>query len=135
MQRNLRFLADYLRSDGPAVATDLAAIRAEQVVAHGSTTLAVLLATLPTEVVDALYTLIATEQIVVDLTALPLADPECVVLLPAAAPRTASLPRTTVAPLPMEELSGLQPPTPGDRDDGAPAAHASPTAWKLAYER
>jgi transposase InsO family protein len=79
LQRNLRFLEDYLRSDCPTVAADLVSTLAEQVAAQAGTTLAALLAILPADSVDALYTLIATEQIVLDLSAVPLAEPERVV--------------------------------------------------------
>lgn len=80
LQRNLRFLEDYLRNDCPVVAADLAAHILEQHHTSGCLTLAALLATLPRDAVDALYTLIATEQIALDLSMAPLAEPERVVL-------------------------------------------------------
>jgi putative transposase len=86
LQRNLRFLDDYLRSDCPAVAPDLAATLVAHVAAHRGTTLAALLTTLAADDIDMLYALIATGQIALDLAAAPLAEPERVVLLSDAVP-------------------------------------------------
>jgi putative transposase len=94
VQRNLRFLEDYLRSDCPPIPDELAATIQTHLSRSGGTTLAALLAALPAEAVDALYTLIATEQIAVDLAALPLAEPERVVLLSDDMPHAVSVPHT-----------------------------------------
>jgi len=99
VQRNLRFLEDYVRSDCPAVAADLAATLAEQVATQAGTTLATLLTSLPADSIDALYTLIATGQIALDLAAAPLAEPERVVFLPAEATASAA-PSPTAGILP-----------------------------------
>jgi hypothetical protein len=95
VQRNLRFLEDYLRSDCPTIPDELTATIQTHLSHSGGTTLATLRAILPANAVDALYTLIATEQIALDLAAAPLAEPERVVLLPDDAPRAASEPHPT----------------------------------------
>jgi len=83
LQRNLRFLEDYLHNDCPAVPAELTTSLREQIpTLHDGTTLATLLTFLPADSVDALYTLIATGQIALDLAAAPLAEPERVVFVP-----------------------------------------------------
>jgi putative transposase len=79
-QRNLLFLEDYLRTDCPAVAPVLAQALVARVTAQPGLPLQRLLqeATRMVEEAtpDAIYTLIATERLYVDLKRVPLADPE-----------------------------------------------------------
>ena len=178
LQRNLRFLEDYLRSDCPVVTDDLATTVTEQVAAQAGTTLAALLATLPADAVDALYTLISTGQIALDLSAAPLAEPERVVFVPTglhptlppydlhrvppvgttvlwdgvswlilnAGATTVTLlsQNQTVVHLPLAELhhlhhQGMVCWSGDDQTNDHPldttTPHASPTAWRIAYER
>ncbi|MFP4441469.1 MAG: TnsA endonuclease N-terminal domain-containing protein [Chloroflexaceae bacterium] len=143
LQRNLRFLDDYLRSDCPAVAPDVTAAVQAYVQERDGVTLAMLLMAFPADVRDDIYTLIAQEHLAVDVAATPLVEPERVWIVPAghgrSSPHTpvrSSLPLpgttvlwdgvawlilnvgtttitllsqdTTVAQLPVEELSSLQ---------------------------
>ncbi len=75
-QRNLRFLEDYLRvAHLPQTAEVTTAIRA-LVMSKPALTLLQLLEGLPTGTPDDVYFLIATEQLYVDLSQTPLADPQ-----------------------------------------------------------
>lgn len=75
-QRNLRFLEDYLRAScTPVLPEQTEAIRL-QVMKKPALTLLELLESLTLETADALYFLIVTDQIYVDLSQTPLADPQ-----------------------------------------------------------
>src|SRR5258708_2694593 len=75
-QRNLRFLEDYFRFSRPPVETEVANDIRALIMSKPALTLLELLQGLPTGTPDDVYALIATEQLYVDLSQRPLADPE-----------------------------------------------------------
>ncbi|WP_334173566.1 hypothetical protein [Sinomonas sp.] len=75
-QRNLLFLEDYLRVDDPAVSDDTAAAIQALVAQRPGIPLDELLGCLEGTASDAIYGLIATHRLYVDLRAMPLAEPE-----------------------------------------------------------
>ena len=75
-QRNILFLEDYLRADASRVETDAHDQLCATVTAHPGITLAALLDGVGEWVADDIYHLIITDQIFVDLSAAPLAEPE-----------------------------------------------------------
>jgi len=75
-QRNLRFLEDYLRASCFSVPQEQVEAIRLQVMRKPALTLLELLERLTLETTDALYFLIATDQIYVDLSQTPLADPQ-----------------------------------------------------------
>ena len=74
-QRNLRFLEDYLRVSCSPVAPEVTAAIRILVMRKPATTLFELLDSLTLGTADDLYFLIATDQVYVDLSQTPLADP------------------------------------------------------------
>lgn len=126
LQRNLRFLADYLHPDCPDPDPHLASVIHTLVAQQPGLLLVELLALLPPGGADAIYTLLAREQLFVALAQTPLAEPARVALFTsAAAAQLATQPVASGEPV-------LQPPPP------AAAAHlleASPAALAEAHRR
>jgi putative transposase len=75
-QRNLRFLEDYLRSSRPCVEAQVTEAVRTLVMGQPALSLLTLLEELQTATADEVYFLIATEQVYVDLSQAPLADPQ-----------------------------------------------------------
>jgi len=75
-QRNLRFLSYYLRTDTPAVQPQAREEVIARASSHPGITLHALLQQRERATSDDIYTLLATEQIYVDIYAAPLAEPE-----------------------------------------------------------
>ena len=75
-QRNLRFLEDYLRVARPPQTIEVTTAIRALVMSKPALTLLQLLEGLPTGTPDDVYFLIATEQLYVDLSQTPLADPQ-----------------------------------------------------------
>jgi len=75
-QRNLRFLEDYLRFSRPPLETSVVDAVRTLVMGKPGLTLLELLEALQTGMADDIYFLIATDQVYVDLSQTPLADPE-----------------------------------------------------------
>ena len=75
-QRNLRFLEDYLRFAYPPLETSVVDAVRSLVMGKPALTLLALLEGLQTGRADDIYFLIATDQVYVDLSQTPLADPE-----------------------------------------------------------
>lgn len=76
VQRNLLFLEDYLRTECPAVAEAQAADILARVARHPGLRLDALLEQVGSAHTDDVYTLLATEQLYVNLRAAPLAEPD-----------------------------------------------------------
>jgi len=75
-QRNLRFLEDYVRVSRPPLEAEVTTAIRGLVMGKPALTLLELLEGLPTGTPDDVYFLIATEQLYVDLSQTPLADPQ-----------------------------------------------------------
>jgi putative transposase len=75
-QRNLRFLEDYLRFSRPSIEPGVATAIRARVMSKPALTLLELLEGLQAGTSDDVYALIATEQLYVDLSHTPLADPQ-----------------------------------------------------------
>jgi putative transposase len=75
-QRNLRFLSYYLRTDTPAVQSPAREEVIARISSHPGITLHALLQQRDRATSDDIYTLLATDQIYVDIYAAPLAEPE-----------------------------------------------------------
>lgn len=75
-QRNMLFLEDYLREDCPVVSEEAGQAILKLVTEHPGMTLQDLLTRVEGASSDDIYTLIAQEQVYVDIRAAPLAEPE-----------------------------------------------------------
>ncbi|HEY7068445.1 MAG TPA: Mu transposase C-terminal domain-containing protein [Chloroflexota bacterium] len=128
-QRNLLFLEDYLRADGPPVDADAAAAILARVVQQPGLPLAEMLSQLAEASSDDIYALIAQGRLYVDLHAAALAEPERVALFRDAATARGWATLVTAMP-PVEDGRGV-PLLPGG---SAPAPLAAPAPPDLSAE-
>jgi transposase InsO family protein len=110
LQRNLLFLEDYLRGDGPAVRDDTATAIQALVAQRPGIPLDELLGCLEGTASDAIYGLIATHRLYVDLRAMPLAEPErvCVFRDEATAQAYAVMGTTAAPPMGTRQSVSLE---------------------------
>jgi putative transposase len=134
-QRNLLFLEDYLRAEGPAVGEAAAATILALVARQPGLRLDELLAQLDGASSDDVYALIATERLYVDLHAAALAEPERVrVFRDAGIAAACAAPEVPVGPDRQDGIAPLAPP-PLSAEARERLAQASPDDFREANRR